>query len=207
MKAVIISDTHNQHQKLDLPEGEMLIHAGDVSLRGTQKECMDFLEWFSRQDFMYKILIAGNHDFYFERESAAKIKAVMPNNIIYLKDSGTEINGLKFWGSPIQPWFMDWAFNRQRGKEIRKHWDLIPQNTDVLITHGPAYGILDKVGLDYVGCKDLLNKINSVQPRYFICGHIHEGYGMYETEYTTFINASVLDERYQLRNKPVVIDL
>lgn len=208
MKIVAISDTHTQHSSLDLPNGDMVIHAGDVSYKGTEKEIKDFYEWFGNLPFQYKVFIAGNHDFYFEKFSNEQIEAELPPGIIYLNDSGVEIEGLKIWGSPIQPWFYSWAFNRVRGEQIRKHWDLIPLDTDILITHGPAYGVLDRTihGLP-VGCEDLLHKIKKVNPKYFICGHIHEGYGMREVHGTTYINASVLDVRYQMVNRPVVFEV
>ena len=204
MRIVAISDTHNRHQSLVLPEGDMLIHAGDVSSQGKQSQVEDFLKWFSKQDFKYKIFIAGNHDFFFERMPEDYIKSLIPKNVIYLNDSGVEIEGIKIWGSPVQPWFYDWAFNRQRGSDILKHWDLIPRDTDILITHGPAKGILDKTIHNVeTGCEDLLNTIREIRPKYFIFGHIHEAYGMVEKNATTFINASVLDVHYQLANEAV----
>lgn len=128
MKFIVISDTHNKHESLFLPAGDILIHAGDVSMKGTEAEIIDFLEWFAIQDFEYKIFIAGNHDFYFEKQTNEHIQAVIPKGIIYLNDSGTTIKGLNIWGSPITPWFFNWAFNRHRGEPIRRHWDLIPEH-------------------------------------------------------------------------------
>lgn len=208
MKIVAISDTHGQHKLLELPQGDMLVHSGDVSKMGYKDQVKDFLKWFSSLDFKYKIFIAGNHDYFFEKESAEEIKKLVPENVIYLNDSGTEIEGLKIWGSPIQPWFCDWAFNRQRGEEIRKHWNLIPNDLDLLLVHGPAAGILDKLYTgEAVGCSDLLEKVKEVKPKFFVFGHIHEGYGKTEINSTTFINASVLDEHYKLRNAPVTFEI
>lgn len=210
MKIVAISDTHGKHQSLILPKGDMLIHAGDVSSLGKESEIKDFLNWFSKTDFTYKILIAGNHDFYFEKIAFNEtiLNQLIPSNIIYLNDSGVEIEGIKVWGSPIQPWFYNWAFNRYRGEDIKKYWNKIPQDTDILITHGPAYGILDKtIRSENVGCEDLLEKINEVKPKFHICGHIHEAYGHMKQGNTEFINASVLDEGYNLRNKPIVVEI
>jgi len=111
-------------------------------------------------------------------------------DIIYLNDTGTTIEGLKIWGSPVQPEFFNWAFNRERGEDICKHWDLIPDDTDILITHGPAFGILDRVlEGEYVGCSDLLKKIKQIKPKIHAFGHIHEAYGQCEEDGTTFINA------------------
>jgi Icc-related predicted phosphoesterase len=208
MKVVAISDTHNKHHLLHLPEGDLLLHAGDVSGRGTEAEVQFFLDWFAEQDFEHKVFIAGNHDYFFERFPESFVRHVIPDNIIYLNDSGVEINGVKIWGSPVQPWFFDWAFNRRRGPDIEKHWKLIPDDTDVLITHGPAYGILDRtIRGELVGCADLLDKIIKVKPKYHIAGHIHEAYGMEQHGGTTFINASVLDVKYKLANKPTVFEI
>jgi len=208
MKIVVISDTHTQHRKVKLPDADMIIHAGDISSRGLQHEVFDFYQWFGSLDYKYKIFIAGNHDFYFEKHSQATILKEIPDNLIYLNDSGVEIEGLKIWGSPIQPWFYDWAFNRHRGDAIKKHWNLIPRNTDILITHGPAYGVLDKTirGMP-VGCEELRKSIDTIKPKVFICGHIHEAYGVEEISETKFINASVLDEHYRLVNSPVLIEI
>ena len=208
MKIICISDTHGYHNQLQLPEGDVLVHAGDVSGRGHKKQIRQFLKWFAAQDFEHKIFIAGNHDFYFEQAPADEIADIIPPGVTYLNDSGTNINGINFWGSPVQPWFFDWAFNRQRGPEIDLHWDLIPSTTDILITHGPPFGILDKTihGVE-VGCERLLKKIELIKPRYSIFGHIHEGYGMRKKKGTHFINASSLDVGYQVVNAPVEIEV
>lgn len=208
MKIVAISDTHGKHQKLVLPKGDMLIHAGDVTSRGKEIEVIDFLKWFAATDYTYKIFIAGNHDFHFERFGDEIISQLIPSNVIYLNDSGIKIEGIKIWGSPISPWFYDWAFNRHRGYDIKKHWDKIPQNTDIIITHGPVYGILDLTSrYENVGCKDLLEKIEILNPKFHICGHIHEAYGHIKSGETEFLNASVLDENYILKNKPIVFEI
>ncbi len=208
MKIVAISDTHGKHQNLILPKGDMLIHAGDVSSMGKESEILDFLKWFSDIDFQYKIFIAGNHDFYFERKNEALIRQIIPENVIYLNDSAVEIGGIKIWGSPISPWFYNWAFNRYRGEDIKRHWDKIPQNTDILITHGPVFGILDKTTRNNsVGCEDLLKKVEEIKPKFHICGHIHEAYGRVKKGKTEFINASVLDENYVLKNKPITFEI
>ena len=208
MKFVAIADTHGKHNSLVLPPGNTLIHAGDISMKGDKAEIINFLNWFDRQDFEFKILIAGNHDFYFERERDEQIKKILPASIIYLNDSGTTINDFKIWGSPISPWFFNWAFNRHRGEPIKKHWDLIPANTDILITHGPLFQILDSTtsGL-HVGCKDLLNKVSEIKPKVHICGHIHEAYGIADKQGIKFMNASVLNEKYELCNQPIVFEL
>lgn len=191
-----------------MPAADVLIHAGDVSSMGKREEIVSFLDWFSALPFSYKIFIAGNHDFFFEKNSNAEIFRLIPDNVIYLNDSGVTIEGIEIWGSPISPWFYDWAFNRQRGVDIRSHWDMIPGSTDILITHGPPAGILDRTtGGQQVGCDDLLQKIKEIKPSFHIFGHIHEGYGTQKEDTTTYINASVVDEKYRITNNPVIFDL
>jgi len=208
LKFVTIADTHGKHQDLTLPSGDTLIHAGDISMKGEEQEIIDFLAWFAIQKFEFKIFIAGNHDYYFERESEEQIKNIIPNNVTYLKDSGTTIKGLKIWGSPITPWFFNWAFNRLRGDPIRRHWDLIPTDTDILITHGPIFRTLDtNAEGQHVGCKDLFIRVNEIKPKVHIFGHIHKSYGTIDKGGTKFINACNLNESYQLTNKPILFEL
>jgi Icc-related predicted phosphoesterase len=207
MRFVALSDTHGKHN-FDLPPGDVLLHAGDVSSRGLKSEIQRFLDWFSSLDYTYKIFIAGNHDFFFEEAPKEEIDAMIPDNLIYLNDSGVEIEGIKIWGSPIQPWFHDWAFNRKRGPEIQKHWDLIPSDSDIVITHGPAFGIHDRLisGMP-VGCEDLLPTLQRIAPKVHLCGHIHEAYGERQVGETLFLNASILNVRYEIANAPIEFEL
>ncbi|MFK7809783.1 MAG: metallophosphatase domain-containing protein [Saprospiraceae bacterium] len=208
MNLTLISDTHGFHDGLDLSSGEVLLHTGDVSSRGSLQEVESFLNWFARQNFEHKIFIAGNHDFFFESANADAIQQLIPEGVTYLNDSGITINDVHFWGSPVQPRFFDWAFNKDRGADIDQHWQLIPDDVDVLLTHGPPHGILDRtVGDQEVGCEMLRKKIREIKPQLSVFGHIHEGYGMRELEETTFVNASVLDHRYRLVNDPVILEL
>ncbi len=208
MTITCISDTHGFHRRIkNIPETDVIIHAGDISNFGEEHQVLDFLNWFSNLSHKYKIFVAGNHDFFFENEPKNYIEKIIPKNIIYLNDSGCSIDGINIFGSPITPRFMDWAFNRDRGREIQNHWELIPANTDILITHGPPFGKLDANVNSYrTGCEDLLKTVDKIKPKYHIFGHIHEAYGMTYNEHTTFINASILDEHYRIKNKPVLIE-
>jgi predicted phosphodiesterase len=219
MEITFISDTHwivsdpvNTQDLNDLlPGGPILVHSGDVSGRGTEREIRLFLDWFSSQPYMHKILIAGNHDFFFEVAKPEEVQALLAEypGITYLNDSGVTIEGIKFWGSPITPFFHNWAFNRY-ANEIGAHWDLIPEGIDVLITHGPPYGILDKTVREgwNVGCRLLKERVDQVKPQVHAFGHIHEGMGQLQIRETLFINASVVDERYRLwHNNPPVINI
>lgn len=203
MQITTISDTHGLHHQLQLPGGDLLIHAGDVCNRGSQEEEANFIDWFEKQPYTYKIFIGGNHDFFFENFTQQEIQDILPKNIFYLNDTGIEIDGINIWGSPITPEFHNWAFNRKRGEEINNHWQLIPNNTDILITHGPAFGILDKTFHNLnVGCEELLKALKNIQPKYHVFGHIHEAFGSLNEKETTYINTSSLDLFYKIRNTP-----
>ena len=208
MKIIAISDTHTKHQDVIIPPGDLLIHAGDVTKMGNKEEVEDFLNWFKDQPCTYKIFIAGNHDFYFETATDEEIAALIPDGVTYLNDSGIEIEGISIWGSPITPWFYNWAFQRHRGKKIEKHWDLIPEGTDILVVHGPPHGILDKTRFGAkAGCERLTEAIQFIQPKISIFGHIHEDRGMLKKKGTTYINAAVVDLSYEVKHKPYIIEL
>ncbi len=209
MTIACLSDTHSLHHRIpSIPDADILIHAGDISKYGDESQVVDFLHWFSALPHKHKIFIAGNHDFFFENKREDYIRTVIPDNVIYLNDSGCEINGIRIWGSPISPEFMNWAFNRKRGTEIQQHWNKIPENTDILITHGPPAGILDTTtNFQKTGCEDLLNTVLKIRPAFHIFGHIHEAHGIITQASTTFVNAAILDEKYRIKNKPILIDV
>jgi Icc-related predicted phosphoesterase len=206
MKIVAISDTHNQHQKLTLPDGDMLIHAGDYSNIGTLQDTINFLTWFAAQPHRIKIFIAGNHDFYAEREPE-QFRTLLPDSIIYLENESVTVEGIKIWGSPVTPYYGGLAFNKKRGADSKAVWEQIPTDTNIVITHGPPAGILDRTYMYMnVGCQDLMNKLEAVTPRYHIFGHIHEQYGMVARNETTFINATQVNLLYRLVKKPIIFD-
>ena len=208
-KITIISDTHNKHKVLngDLPGGDILLHAGDISSMGYEHEIEGFAKWYDSLDnYDLKAFIAGNHDWGFQN-NVEKIKGLLTGykTIDYIQD---EVLGyqdgdkpeIKIWGSPWQPEFYQWAFNLQRnGEELKSKWDMIPEGIDILITHGPAWGMLDDVEGrrgQHLGCELLAERIKQIKPKIHICGHIHSGYGHYFDGHTHFFNASVLNEQY-----------
>lgn len=206
MKIVCISDTHGAHRQIDIPDGDILIHAGDFSSEGQLEEIIQFNHWLGSLPHTHKIIIAGNHDLLFEAQP--KLAQSLISNAIYLEDSGVNIEGLKIWGSPITPFFCNWAFNRQRGEEIAQHWRLIPKDIDILITHGPPAGILDlNFQGEAVGCEVLGKVVNQIQPRVHLFGHIHEAYGEQKSASTHFVNASIMNLAYLPVHYPIVLEV
>lgn len=204
-RLVLLSDTHGKHRRVTLPDGDILIHAGDFTHVDSLKDLHDFHSWFGHQPHKYKVMIAGNHDECFENKPARAQGMVTMAQ--YLQDGWVTYMGLKIYGSPWQPKFCDWAFNLSRGAALKAKWDLIPDDTDVLVTHGPPYERGDFVNGDRTGCRDLLDAIKRIKPKLHVCGHIHAGYGITTDESTIYANASTCDERYQPVNPPLVVDL
>ncbi|SDR77740.1 metallophosphatase domain-containing protein [Christiangramia echinicola] len=205
MRLICLADTHNLHHEIPIPDGDVLIHAGDCTDGGTRNETENFLEWFSSQPHKHKVLVPGNHDFYFEKaDNLSKI----PDGIHLLIDSGLEIENLKIWGSPVTPGIHNWAFNRERGNQIRKHWEQIPVDTDILITHTPPFEILDEIGSGIkLGCEELKRILPIVQPKYHLFGHIHNASGSIIRSGISYFNLSMLDERMRIMYSPRSIEL
>lgn len=212
MRIVVISDTHCQHDKIELPDADMIIHCGDYSGTGTIPECGKFFTWFSELPYKYKLFINGNHEIHFERNPSL-YKSMIPDNVIYLEDSSVEIEGFNFYGSPRTPEFFDWAYMYKKGVAAYRVWKNIPENTDVLITHGPAYRLLDFSSFKIsgrtdqnVGCEKLREAIDLIKPKLHVCGHIHGAYGRLRHNNTLHLNASICNEAYKPFNKPFVVD-
>lgn len=215
MRIVLISDTHEQHDQVTVPPCDVLIHAGDLTYRGTIPAVQEALGWLDKQPAEHVICIAGNHDFLFEERPGIAKDLLLHTRVEYLENSGVTIQGVKFWGSPLTPKFFDWAFmyDRATGKEV---WEQIPNDIDVLITHGPAYGIGDQAaphkGSEHLGCFDLRQALDRVQPKLFVFGHIHGGNSNMGSVHELGVqgycyNASVVNEAYKVVNKPYEIDL
>jgi Icc-related predicted phosphoesterase len=218
----LISDTHNKHTSISdhLPGGDLLIFAGDIMGSGYKyEEVSSFCEWMNSLDqYATKIFIAGNHDRIFETSpDEAKLIVDQYPNIRYLQDesgfhfiSSDPDRSVSIYGSPWQPWFYNWAFNLHRNsEELKSKWDAIPEGTEILVTHGPAFGYLDTVEgrrHENLGCELLVQRIKEIKPKIHVCGHIHSGYGYVFDGETHFFNASVLDERYTYTQKPFVFD-
>jgi Icc-related predicted phosphoesterase len=186
---VCVSDTHARHHLTEVPEGDVLVHAGDITRHGSLEDVEAFDRWLAELPHRHKVVICGNHDFCFQAR-AAEARARI-TNAVYLEDSGCELGGLTFYGSPWQPWFGGWAFNLPRGEELAKVWAKIPVGVDVLVTHGPPEGVLDRTNRgELAGCRDLLARVYEVRPRLHVFGHIHEAVGRADIEGIVFVNAS-----------------
>jgi hypothetical protein len=234
IKCTAISDTHTMHDKLNLKSGgDILIHSGDHSFLGQPDEVYPFMDWLAKQPYQYKVFIAGNHDMGWEpigegikcdkdgyfvfrgrifRKGLEKEYRSYAENLdlIYLHNEELLFQGLRIYGSPYQPEFCGWAF----GTNSEKAYDIaseIPINVDILVTHGPPYGIRDEVirrsiwdGRDpRTGCEALKHYVCTYKPKYHVFGHIHESYGKSKRKHTTFINAASVGRDYETLNKPI----
>lgn len=210
MKIIAISDVHAKWQGLKIPECDILISAGDYSFRGEPRLVKEFHTWLNQQDAGHIISVQGNHEVLVERDfQTAKDLALSVCPAVHFMDEGlVEVEGLKIWCSAWTPWFHDWAWNAHRGDVIKRHWDLIPDDVDILVTHGPPYMILDELenpdgspSGKHVGCMDLYKRITELKKlQVHIFGHIHCGYGQKHIDGVSYYNASICDETYIASN-------
>jgi Icc-related predicted phosphoesterase len=230
---VCISDTHNKHRELEMPHGDILLHSGDISYASKgdilqeAKQLEDFSLWLGEQFYDHIVIIAGNHDFLFEKEEERAIEILTKHhpNVHYLNQTSVFLEGLKIYGEPRQPRFCNWAFNVDR-PQMKAAWAKVPVDADIILSHGPPEGYGDLVEDDHgvsvfgdhdpfkhVGCRHLANLFDSGKsihsPKLITFGHIHEGYGQWYKPKTNtrLVNASVCNEHYQTTNRPVVIEI
>lgn len=203
MRIVALADTHMYHADLGrLPEGDLLIHAGDITQAGSLKELAEAAAWLKSHPHPHKILVAGNHDFCMADALAAR--RLLEPEVLYLEDSGTDIGTVSIWGSPWQPDFNDWAFNLPRGTALAEKWRQIPLNTDILVTHGPPRGIGDATGMQgRAGCEDLRAAAFRVRPALHLFGHIHQDGGLWFEDGICFANVNT----WECERAATVIDL
>eukprot|EP01121_Diplochlamys_sp_Union-15-3_P020065 TRINITY_DN7705_c0_g1_i1.p1 TRINITY_DN7705_c0_g1~~TRINITY_DN7705_c0_g1_i1.p1 ORF type:complete len:241 (+),score=31.64 TRINITY_DN7705_c0_g1_i1:31-753(+) len=199
LRFVCMSDTHNYHKLYKVPLGDVIICAGDFTTRGTKEEVSSFAEFLKTLPHQNKIVIAGNHDYSLDhnhylnrfKEDPTPINEPLLKNCTYLQDSSVNIQGIHIYGSPWTPaGVFGWAFGCPE-KNLKEHFDKIPENVDILVTHCPPYGYGSKMrnGND-LGSIDLLKRVEQVKPKIHVYGHIHEGYGIYHNKDTTFVNAA-----------------
>ncbi|XP_060075974.1 metallophosphoesterase MPPED2-like [Ylistrum balloti] len=236
LRFVCISDTHSriEYGGFQVPAGDVLIHAGDFTMIGLPKDIDKFNKFLGTLPHKVKIVIAGNHDLTFDKDMVEKsreqlttmfgvteenFEAYMTKNklsevkellteCVYLEDESVNIHGIKIYGSPWQPVFGGWGFNLPRGQLLLDKWNMIPDDTDILITHGPPVGHGDySFDGHRAGCVELLSTIqHRVRPKYHIFGHIHEGYGVTTDGFTNYINASTCTLKYKPINAAIIFD-
>jgi len=221
---VCLSDTHNRHSHISVPNGDVLIHSGDFTLSGDAHEVEDFVAFIEGQPHPHKIIISGNHDttldpgwydqhhlrYHASKCDAQGLKDLIKSKFTYLEDSLVEINGIRIYGSPWTLSYHDWVFQLDGGEDIKQMWDLIPTGVDVLVTHNPPSGVkrlsIGVGGVD-AGCPELKRAVSRVKPAVHVFGHVHEGYGTFKSTPTTFINGCNVNRAYKPVNKPIVFDM
>jgi len=224
LKIVGISDTHNQHEKVQIPECDILIHAGDYSFKGYDHEIRAFYKWLNKQPAKHKISISGNHELGFESDPKRGTEIALQEcpDVKLLNHESITVEGIKIFGSPWTPYFCNWAYNAGRTIEeaayyqkpfIGDLWKDIPEDVDIVVSHGPVYGILDELcKIDgtpkgqFVGCVELLKVIQKVKPKVHIAGHIHAAYGQVHKEGVSYYNVCICNESYYPSNPITEID-
>ena len=215
VRVVCISDTHGFHTTLrhPIPEGDILIHSGDFSGRGLLSETLEFADWVSKLPHEHKIVVAGNHDAAAELVPEDVEKIFKDRDINYLNGTSVDVCGLKVYGSPFTPKFYDWHFMLDRGPQAVTEWSKIPDDTDILVTHGPPYGHGDLANGHLplaVGCVDLLNRLRQLHVKLHVFGHIHGGYGVTASDAIPnllCVNASICTEAYRPNNRPICVSI
>lgn len=205
MKLVLISDTHGKHGQItSFPEGDIFIHAGDFSAHGYPLEIERFSEWLGKLPYKHKIVVAGNRDTYFQRYPS--VAQELLTSCIYLQDNTTVIEGIRFYGTPWTNKFRNWAFMASETALWNKY-NRIVKTTDILISHGPPFGIMDQVEKKNQGSRSLLRRLEQLNLKCHIFGHIHENRGVIRKGGTTFINCSTLNGQYEFwdKNNPFVV--
>ena len=197
MKILHLADTHNCHHRLrDLPEADVVVHSGDFCMVGSEQEAIDFLNWFCNLPYRHKIFICGNHDDCLYDANIDGLDA----NVHFLSNSGIEMDGVKFYGVPM--FIEDCITDRQS-----RNYASIPDDTDVLITHSPAYGIHEFYdGINY-GSEEILSRISELHLKAHLFGHIHAQHGVAEQNGIIFSNGSIMNADYTTLNRPNVITL
>jgi Icc-related predicted phosphoesterase len=206
MRLVLLSDTHQLHREVDVPDGDILIHAGDFTLFSeSMKAVADFNDWLGELPHRYKIVVPGNHESFLESDPSERS---LLSNATVLINEGIEIEGLRIWGSPVTPMYGG-AFGLSSAKDRKRLYAQIPLDTDVLISHGPPFGILDADPVSglHQGCHELLDAVMWVRPKLHVFGHIHGASGVFQTEHTTFVNASRLGLHRNPDDAPFVFEM
>ncbi len=212
MRIVCISDTHSLHDRIQVPDGDLLIHAGDFSGHGSERDVIECNRFLGSLPHKHKIITAGNHDFLCEKMPA--LAQQLFTHAKLLLDQEVTIDGKRIFMSPWTPRYGHWAYMRPR-EAMKQVWERIPEGIDILVTHGPPATILDTVEDWYggkirpipMGCSHLLTRVKQVRPKLHVFGHIHEGHGQLVQDGIHFVNAAICTRHYRPTNPPIVVDL
>lgn len=192
MEILHLSDTHGCHHRLrDLPDADVVVHSGDFTMNGSEEEAIDFMNWFCDLPYEHKIFICGNHD---DCLYGANIDG-LDSNVHYLCNSGVEIEGIKFYGVPM---FMGDCITERQSQNYKR----ISDDTDVLITHAPAYGILDFDDDINYGSEEILARLSDLNIKAHLFGHIHSQHGVKTIGNTIFSNGAIMNVDYTALNRP-----
>jgi len=201
---VLLSDTHQLHRELEIPDGDVLIHAGDFTLFSKSLQAIDdFNAWLGKLPHRHKIVVPGNHEFFLEED---RRRCSLLSHARVLINEGIEIEGLRIWGSPVTPLYGG-AFGMSSAADRMRLYAGIPEDVDVLVTHGPPHGILDR-GREsemHSGCAELRNAVLRTRPKLHVFGHVHGGYGVLRGEHTMFVNAALFGASGGLDHAPIVL--
>jgi Icc-related predicted phosphoesterase len=207
MRVVCISDTHELHRELVVPPGDLLIHAGDFTFFGKgSRAILDFNDWLGDLPHRYKVVVCGNHEYAMEADPS--LRQLITNAVVLLNEFAV-VGPAKIWGSPLTPHYGG-AFGRSNAADRIKAYNSIPMETDILITHGPPYGVLDVSPAEYpgpAGDQELREAVIRVKPKLHVFGHVHSGYGIRPTRHTLFVNAALFGLNGSLDNRPIVVEI
>lgn len=215
MKICCLSDTHNHHNKIIMPESDMIIHSGDFTSRGYSGEVESFLKWYEKQKAPHKILVMGNHEVELSKKPFQEIQQMVEDKgIILLHNSHTTIAGLKIYGSPFSNEFgRGWAYNANEHL-LAQMYNHIDPDVDIIVTHGPAKGKLDLCPGGNVGSQSLKFWIDSVpwKLKLHVTGHIHESRGVGWDKTNTYnyitVNAAICGMPYtDLIVNPITVEI
>jgi Icc-related predicted phosphoesterase len=206
LRLVLLSDTHQLHREVEVPDGDVLIHAGDFTMFSkSMKAIVDFNDWLGELPHRHKTVIPGNHEFFLAADPS---KRSVLNNAHVLVNEGIMIDGLRIWGSPVTPLYGG-AFGLSAAEDRKRLYSRIPEDTDILITHGPPFGILDSRSNSgfHSGCRELFDAVMCVRPKLHLFGHVHGAHGVFQTDHTTFVNAALLGIHGSLDKSPLVFKM
>jgi Icc-related predicted phosphoesterase len=204
VRVVCISDTHELHRELNVPAGDLLIHAGDFTFWNHTSKIQDFDQWLGELPHRYKVVIPGNHDRAFHKDPS--FRGLITNGVLLINER-VRVLGLSIWGSPVTS--DDSAHGFTKPEERASLYATIPPSPDILVTHGPPLGIRDheRGSNERRGCPQLRDAVMRVKPRLHVFGHVHAGYGVAQNKATVFVNAALLGWSGDLENRPIVLDI